>query len=645
MKKILKAVFLAAGLFICSIPVKADNPAAELNGTEYETLAEAVEASMKAYGGQIKLLRDVSEKGFYVYPEQPNTILDLSLNLNGFTYQCLDSGIHVGKNTFFMLLNGSVEAHQGSGRIDIMFQSEGYVMLDHVSFDAKDVSDCVISSRYGYLNMFDTTVYGTDPDLVAVESVHEHNTEYEESAPVVNVFFDDYREIHGFYGKMKAYCTDNEEECGMKPSLTVQDGWYSEDPSEFVSDPWVAAKTNSGYEVHRPEYRPESLPTCTEDGGTAHWECVNCGKWFTSRECTEEISNEGKLIPAVGHSVSSEPEWYWWNNNKSAMMQFQCSTCEKTVELDADVSSEFVRPTLDEAGSIVRTAVLEYKGTTYSDQKTETIPSLKYDEDVQNRTDAHAIELQNGTELVLQPAVVDILNRAWNLEDTNGISMDDMLKTRSALIHGKQITAELSITENDHADDAMKEKAEAVLKDNEKIASYYEISIQLRDENETLCSIHTLDNPIMMAATVSVPNVSDVRVIHLTESGAEDCRSLQSNNGKVIFEASSFSPYALVYTTEESSGEIQKPETDKTEDSSQESEAGGTNQPEGGTSSGQQDSEMVTEKTEEKDDVVSSSADQKADTGVRSSWTIWAVMFALSGIAFLIMRVYGRKYE
>jgi LPXTG-motif cell wall-anchored protein len=41
--------------------------------------------------------------------------------------------------------------------------------------------------------------------------------------------------------------------------------------------------------------------TCTENGNTEYWHCKDCGKYFSDKACTTEISLESTVISKTGH--------------------------------------------------------------------------------------------------------------------------------------------------------------------------------------------------------------------------------------------------------------------------------------------------------------------------------------------------------
>ncbi len=65
----------------------------------------------------------------------------------------------------------------------------------------------------------------------------------------------------------------------------------------------------------------ESAPTCTEDGNIEYWVCSKCGKYFRDKEGNNEISLEDTVVPATGHTYSTE-----WTYDQS--YHWHIATCE-----------------------------------------------------------------------------------------------------------------------------------------------------------------------------------------------------------------------------------------------------------------------------------------------------------------------------
>ena len=124
--------------------------------------------------------------------------------------------------------------------------------------------------------------------------------------------------------------------------------------------------------AHSAMYHAEIPATCTETGVRAYWECLDCQKKFADKACTEELSDEDLILPAVSHSYG-EPEWTW-TALSGATAKFTCSACDDEQTVTATVTSEVTTPAACETEGVrTYTATVTFGGQTYTDTKTEAI--------------------------------------------------------------------------------------------------------------------------------------------------------------------------------------------------------------------------------------------------------------------------------
>ena len=120
----------------------------------------------------------------------------------------------------------------------------------------------------------------------------------------------------------------------------------------------------------------EVSATCTETGVKAHWVCSVCGKLFSDAEGKNETTLEALTIPATGHAWG-QPAWTW-TGTESASAVFTCGNDgSHTQTLTAAVTSQVTtEPGCESTGVRTYTATVTLEGRTYTDTKTETLPSL-----------------------------------------------------------------------------------------------------------------------------------------------------------------------------------------------------------------------------------------------------------------------------
>ena len=124
--------------------------------------------------------------------------------------------------------------------------------------------------------------------------------------------------------------------------------------------------------AHSAMYHAEIPATCTETGVRAYWECLDCQKKFADKACTEELSDEDLILPAVSHSYG-EPEWTW-TAFSGATAKFTCSACNDEQTVTATITNEVTTPAACETDGVrTYTATVTFGGQQYTDTKTEVI--------------------------------------------------------------------------------------------------------------------------------------------------------------------------------------------------------------------------------------------------------------------------------
>jgi len=130
-----------------------------------------------------------------------------------------------------------------------------------------------------------------------------------------------------------------------------------------------------------PIYVPEKYPNCTDDGNIAYWYCESCNTCFEDEACTRVIAKEDTVIPATGHNYTVD--WTWAEDYSSAIATFTCTNtnCPDSIGYakDDEIDSEITgKPSCDQAGTVVYTASVVFKGVTYTDVQSDKIAKLDH---------------------------------------------------------------------------------------------------------------------------------------------------------------------------------------------------------------------------------------------------------------------------
>ncbi len=126
-----------------------------------------------------------------------------------------------------------------------------------------------------------------------------------------------------------------------------------EDDSSNVYLLYATVHYNSTH-IHNPEHIAEKASSCTETGSRECWQCFICKAHFTDENCTQSISEDNVVLPALGHDMAKVeavvPTYTAAGNNK----YYTCSRCgkafkdeqgkiETTVEAEKLVKSNEIR--------------------------------------------------------------------------------------------------------------------------------------------------------------------------------------------------------------------------------------------------------------------------------------------------------------
>ena len=285
---------------------------AEVDGYVYPTLADAVDAVAKSDSkkGTVKLLQDASGAGIALYNSETGSGVDLTIDLGGHTYTCIEpvgspnsesQAVHLERDNTVLLKNGTIQATADKG-IAMMVQNYCDLTMEDLTLIGAAGTQYGISSNYGDMILNRVSVKNA---AVGIDVMHWLGTGYEDKAPTMVINNTDEQIVEG---GIDVYCYDDAthkvvDTCEEEASLTLNGGIYTVDPTDYLpEDGGVVVKTDSGYVVHHLVAVPAKDATCTEPGNIACFYCDSCGKYFADEDCAEELAAEGIVVPAKGHN-------------------------------------------------------------------------------------------------------------------------------------------------------------------------------------------------------------------------------------------------------------------------------------------------------------------------------------------------------
>ena len=176
-----------------------------------------------------------------------------------------------------------------------------------------------------------------------------------------------------------AFCTDNAQFAFHFYKKANQG--YDDTDAMFAIDnvTMTYGATDPCADGHTLTAVPEVPATCETAGTKAYWECSVCRKLFSDADGKNETTLEALTIPATGHAWG-QPAWTW-TGTESASAVFTCGNDgSHTQTLPAAVTSQVTtEPGCESTGVRTYTATVTLEGRTYTDTKTETLPSLGHD--------------------------------------------------------------------------------------------------------------------------------------------------------------------------------------------------------------------------------------------------------------------------
>lgn len=232
---------------------------AAIGDTYYATLADAVQAVVSgSKTGTVTLRKDAAGGGIGLFNEKGATNVNLTIDFGGFTYTCNDpavgsvgtesQGFHLEKGNTVTLKNGTIKVSPDSKKTIMLIQNYCDLTLENLNlYSDSNATRYMISSNYGKTVLKNVNIDGTHKKLVAIDLMHWLGTEYENPAPTMQI---QNKADNTIKGSIAVYCWDTKvvENCQTKPTLTIDGGHYTVDPSAYLATGYAAAASNKdGY--------------------------------------------------------------------------------------------------------------------------------------------------------------------------------------------------------------------------------------------------------------------------------------------------------------------------------------------------------------------------------------------------------------
>lgn len=110
--------------------------------------------------------------------------------------------------------------------------------------------------------------------------------------------------------------------------------WYCSTCKKYFSDKACTKEITLANTVvkatgHKATAIAATPATCTANGSIACWKCSSCGKYYSDKACTKEITQASTVVKATGHkatAVTAQSATCTTNGHKA---YWYCSTCKK----------------------------------------------------------------------------------------------------------------------------------------------------------------------------------------------------------------------------------------------------------------------------------------------------------------------------
>lgn len=152
---------------------------------------------------------------------------------------------------------------------------------------------------------------------------------------------------------------------------------------------------------HDSETVAAKAATCREAGNISYWHCKTCDKYFSNKECTEEITQEDTLISATGHEkaeitgakeASCTAEGYTGDKI--------CTICKEVIE-KGTITKKKAHTYKEGKCTVCGTADPNYKASDSKKQSATTVTGSSVDSNKTNNSNTNSPQTGDNTQAVL----------------------------------------------------------------------------------------------------------------------------------------------------------------------------------------------------------------------------------------------------
>lgn len=289
--------------------------------------------------------------------------------------------------------------------------------------------------------------------------------------------------------------------------------------SEWLVDGFI--QDNDGAVVHNhASYATkveEKQATCAEAGNRAYWYCENCDKYFSDDACTEEITLEQTILPALGHNY----------------VDGVCSRCGDKIEVEA--------PEID--------------GT-------------KPVEEVQ-------VGLAKEQQAVIEAEVADLVEAIESGEAVTGVSEETAKIISEAISEGASISFEVVYSGQIEATEQENQLILEAIEKGETVAELFDLSIILKVDGEEVGAVHKLTDKVTFQLALPDEMIKDGRTYSILRIHEGKVEKLPTEliGKQLVFETDRFSTYAIVYADKIEEEGDQGGQTDSEDDGKDQTES------------------------------------------------------------------------
>ena len=108
--------------------------------------------------------------------------------------------------------------------------------------------------------------------------------------------------------------------------------------------------------IHNLPKTDAAQPTCTENGNTAYWYCSDCNKYFSDKDCKNEIALADTVISAKGHTLTATAEKAPTCTEDGNIKYWYCTECNKCFSDENGETEISLEDTVINAGHTITVA-------------------------------------------------------------------------------------------------------------------------------------------------------------------------------------------------------------------------------------------------------------------------------------------------